>query len=125
MRLPNLNIPISTRKIPARIVAVAKPDIPLTATIPATIVANAAVGPAICTLDPPRKEIINPAIIAVYKPSCGPTPDARARAIDNGKARIATIIPDTTSVANCFLVYVFITENNFGFNLSMILYSLS
>ena len=62
---PSLNSPISIRRIPAKIVARARPSIPFVATIPATIVAKAAVGPAICTLLPPRKEMINPATIAV------------------------------------------------------------
>ena len=47
------------------IVAIASPSTPLFATIPATIVANAAVGPAICTWLPPKNEITNPAAIAV------------------------------------------------------------
>ena len=50
---------------PAVLLAVARPLIPFLATIPATIVANAAVGPAICTVLPPRAEITKPAIIAV------------------------------------------------------------
>ena len=44
---PNLRNPIIIRKIPARIVAHMSPVTPSFATIPATIVANAAVGPAI------------------------------------------------------------------------------
>ena len=47
MSAPNLNTPISIKIIPARIVASASPSIPFLATIPATIDANAAVGPAI------------------------------------------------------------------------------
>ena len=43
------------------IVATISPSIPLFA----TIVAKAAVGPAICTLEPPRNDTRNPAIIAV------------------------------------------------------------
>ena len=65
IRLPNLRSPITTRIIPARIVARIRPSIPFCATIPATIVANAAVGPAICTRLPPKNEIRNPAMIAV------------------------------------------------------------
>ena len=53
------------RNIPAMMVASASPLMPLLATIPATIVAKAAVGPAICTVLPPRNEMIKPAIIAV------------------------------------------------------------
>ena len=37
----------------------------ITRMIPAMIVANAAVGPAICTWLPPKNEITNPAAIAV------------------------------------------------------------
>ena len=51
--------------IVARIVARINPSIPFCATIPATIVANAAVGPAICTRLPPKNDIRNPAMIAV------------------------------------------------------------
>jgi len=43
------------------IVATISPSIPLFA----TIVAKAAVGPAICTLEPPRNDTRNPAMIAV------------------------------------------------------------
>ena len=76
------------------------PSIPSLATMPATIVANAAVGPAICTLLPPSAEITNPATIAVKIPASGPTPDASASAIDSGNAIIATMIPAVTSLMN-------------------------
>lgn len=102
--MPSFKKPIIIRSIPAIIVAAARPDIPFLATIPATIVANAAVGPAIWTLLPPKNEITNPANIAVYMPCSGPTPDASASAIDNGRAIIATIIPEITSFANCSFV---------------------
>ena len=92
------------RMIPAITVAMIIPSIPFLAIIPATIVAKAAVGPAICTRLPLRKEIINPATMAVKIPSVGPTPDARARAMESGSAMIATMIPDITSVPNCFAV---------------------
>ena len=62
---PKWQNPMITRIIPAMIVATASPSTPLFATIPATIVANAAVGPAICTWLPPKNEITNPAAIAV------------------------------------------------------------
>ena len=58
-------IPMITRKIPAIMVAAARPSSPFFKTIPATIEANAAVGPAICTLLPPKKEITKPATMAV------------------------------------------------------------
>ena len=65
IRLPSLRNPITINMIPARIVATISPFMPFWATIPATIVANAAVGPAICTRLPPKNEIRNPATIAV------------------------------------------------------------
>ena len=74
-------------------VEIMRPSIPFLATIPATMVANAAVGPAICTLLPPRAEITNPATIAVKISASGPTPEARANAMDSGSAIIATIMP--------------------------------
>ena len=46
---------------------------------------KAPVGPPIWTLLPPKKEIINPPIIAVYSPFSGPTPEAMAKAIDRAK----------------------------------------
>ncbi len=65
MRLPRRKRPIRIRMSPAIIVARTSPFIPYCATIPATIVANAAVGPDIWTLEPPRNEITKPAMIAV------------------------------------------------------------
>ena len=47
IKAPNLNQPIKIKIIPARIVAVVSPSIPFVATTPATMVANAAVGPEI------------------------------------------------------------------------------
>ena len=47
------------------IVARTSPETPFSATTPATMVAKAAVGPAIWTLEPPRNEITKPATIAV------------------------------------------------------------
>ena len=88
------------RKIPARIVAITRPSIPSFATIPATIVANAAVGPAICTQLPPSAEMMNPATMAVKIPASGPTPEASASAIESGNAIIATMIPAVTSLKN-------------------------
>ena len=80
--------------------ATISPSIPPWATTPATIVANAAVGPAICTLLPPSAEMTKPATIAVNIPASGPTPEASAKAIDNGNAIIATIIPAVKSLTN-------------------------
>lgn len=89
IRLPKWHNPIIIRKIPARMVEIMRPSIPFLA----TMVANAAVGPAICTLLPPRAEITNSATIAVKIPASGPTPEARANAMDSGSAIIATIMP--------------------------------
>ena len=65
--LPMRSRPMTMSRMPARIVATARPSMPLRATMPATMVAKAAVGPAICTLLPPRAEIKNPATMAVYR----------------------------------------------------------
>ena len=81
-------------------VEITSPSNPSFATIPATIVANAAVGPAIWTLLPPSAEMTNPATIAVKIPASGPTPDASASAMDNGSAMSATMIPAVTSFTN-------------------------
>ena len=67
-------------------VEITSPSSPSLATIPATMVANAAVGPAICTLLPPSAEITNPATMAVKIPASGPTPEASASAMDSGSA---------------------------------------
>ena len=61
-------MPIRISIIPAMMVAITNPEKPLVAIIPATIVANAAVGPEIFTLLPPSRDITMPATIAVYKP---------------------------------------------------------
>ena len=103
------------RNTPASTVAITRPSSPSLATIPATIVAKAAVGPAICTLLPPSAEITNPATIAVKIPASGPTPDASASAMDNGSAIIATMIPAVTSLKNCSRLYDFKEVNNIGF----------
>ena len=47
------------------IVAATRPSMPLAATMPATIVANAAVGPEICTGLPPSSAMRKPATMAV------------------------------------------------------------
>ena len=54
--------------------------------MPATMTTNAPVGPPICVRDPPRAEMRKPATTAVYKPACGGTPDAIAKAIASGSA---------------------------------------
>ena len=56
---------MSTSSTPAISVAATSPSMPSVATIPATMVAKAAVGPEICTREPPRKAIRKPATMAV------------------------------------------------------------
>ena len=65
---------------------------------------NVALGPPIWTRLPPSKEIKKPAIIAVYNPCSGETPEEIANAIESGKAIIATINPAITSLINCSLL---------------------
>ena len=60
--------------------------------------------------------MINPAIIAVKSPFSGVTPDEIPSAMDRGNAIIATIIPATTSLLNCSLLYPLSVVNNFGLN---------
>ena len=59
----------------------------------------APVGPVIEKREPPAAEPIAPAIIAVYKPITGGTPEAMAKAIAKGKATTAVINPDFKSLA--------------------------
>ena len=65
MSPPSLKAPMSISSMPAMMVASIRPSIPFFATIPATMVAKAAVGPAICTRLPPRNEMMKPATMAV------------------------------------------------------------
>jgi len=87
---------------PAIKVAMVSPSTPNSDTIPYTITINAPVGPPICTLLPPNTEIIIPAMIAVIIPFSGETPDAMAKAIDNGSATIPTINPAKKSFESVF-----------------------
>ena len=89
--------------IPARTVAVARPDIPSLGlfTMAYMITVKAPVGPPIWTFVPPKAAMQNPAIMAVYKPVSGLHPDAMAKAIDRGSATIPTIIPAIRSEENC------------------------
>ena len=68
--------------------------------MPKTITIKAPVGPPICTRLPPKADIKNPAITAVISPCTGVTPEAMAKAIDNGKATIPTMIPAKRSLVN-------------------------
>ena len=65
MRAPNLNRPMKMSMMPAIMVAAMSPSMPSVATMPATMVAKAAVGPEICTRLPPRNAMRNPATMAV------------------------------------------------------------
>ena len=65
---------------------------------------NAPVGPPICTLLPPKKEMINPATMAVMIPFSGVTPDAIPNAMAKGKATIPTMIPAIISVVKSLFV---------------------
>ena len=58
---------------------------------------KAPVGPPICTLLPPKAEMIKPAMMAVTSPSVGPTPEEIPKAMAKGIATTATIIPATRS----------------------------
>ena len=77
-----------------------RPSMTLRAATPATMVAKAAVGPAICTVLPPKAEMTNPAAMAVYRPCSGDTPEARASAMERGSAMMATITPAVRSLAS-------------------------
>ena len=59
---------------------------------------KAPVGPPICTLLPPKNEIMKPATIAVMIPFSGLTPEAIPKAMANGHATIPTIIPAMRSL---------------------------
>ena len=89
---PSLNTPNKIRSTPAIRVATVNPLMPYSWMIPQIITINAPVGPPICTLLPPNKEMINPATIAVLMPFSGETPEAIPNAIGSGSATIPTII---------------------------------
>ena len=85
-------------------VAINKPVIPCCWIIPYIMTINAPVGPPICTLLPPKTEMRKPAMIAVTKPSVGPTPEEIPKAIAKGIATIPTMIPAIASCRNRSLV---------------------
>jgi hypothetical protein len=78
---------------------------------------KAPVGPPIWYLLPPRNEIRNPAIIAVYRDLFqGVAPEAIANAIARGSATTPTVRPLKRSLENIFEVYPsFKTLNSFGY----------
>ena len=106
-------------------VEIIRPSMPYCSTIPKTITIKAPVGPPICTLLPPSKEIRKPATIAVIKPFSGETPEATAKAMARGRATIPTTIPANMSDIICSLeIPAFNKLKNFGINMSFIcLYS--
>lgn len=61
---------------------------------------KAAVGPPICTREPPSAEIRKPAMIAVCSPFSGGAPLAIASAIASGSATTATVRPARASLRN-------------------------
>ena len=104
------------KKNPAIIVATNSPSYPYFCIMLNTIITKAPVGPPIWTLLPPRKEIKKPAIIAVCRPFSGVAPDAIARAMDRGKAIMATTTPAVMSLIICSFVNVLKSEKNLGLN---------
>ena len=54
---------------------------------------KAPVGPPICTLVPPRSEMMKPATMAVMMPFSGVTPLAMPKAMARGRATMPTIRP--------------------------------
>lgn len=65
---------------------------------------KAAVGPPICTREPPKAEIRKPAMIAVCRPFSGVAPEAIASAIASGRATMATVSPASASARRCWRV---------------------
>ena len=66
---------------------------------------KAAVGPPICTREPPRSDMRKPATIAVYRPFSGVVPEATASAIASGRATIETVRPASRSARKSPVVY--------------------
>ena len=91
---------MSINSTPAINVAIANPWKPYFWTMPYTMTMKAPVGPPICTLLPPKNEMMNPAITAVIIPFSGETPDAMANAMASGNATIPTIAPAIRSDTN-------------------------
>ena len=75
---------------------------------------KAPVGPPICTLLPPKREMISPAIMAVTSPSVGPTPEEIPKAMANGMATIPTMMPASASCEKRFALYDLSVWNSLG-----------
>jgi hypothetical protein len=56
----------------------------------------------------------NPAKTAVYRPACGDTPEAIAKAIASGRATSPTVIPARRSETKVWSVYFFNKRRDFG-----------
>lgn len=82
------------------------------------MIIKAPVGTPICTLLPPKTEIIRPATIAVNSPFSGETPDAMANAMASGKATIPTTTTDKRSFLICSVGFpLLIRVKNLGLNI--------
>ena len=68
------------------------------------IMIKAPVGPPICTLLPPSREMMKPATMAVMMPFSGVTPDAIPKAMASGKATMPTMMPAMRSDMKFFLL---------------------
>src|SRR5699024_6538639 len=99
--MPSRAMPNRMRMTPAMRVAICRPSTPCWATIPDRITIKAPVGPAICTRLPPNTETTSPAMIAVYNPCSGLTPEAIAKAMASGRATIPTRTPATRLRIQC------------------------
>ena len=76
---------------------------------------KAPVGPPICTLEPPNREMRKPAMMAVMIPFSGVTPLAIPNAMARGSATIPTIMPAMRSFMNISRLYPLKLSINEGF----------
>ena len=98
--VPRPVMPSSISITPAINVHMNSPSRPYVATMPDTTTTNAPVGPPICTREPPRAEIVKPAMAPQYRPVCGGSPEAMANAIASGRATRPTVTPAMRSAAS-------------------------
>lgn len=105
MMLPNRARPMITSNAPAIIVQMAKLAAPYLWPMPARMTMNAAVGPPITTREPPRAEMMKPAMMAVKMPCSGLTPVAMPKAIASGNATTPTVSPATKSCRKVSALY--------------------
>jgi hypothetical protein len=97
IRRPARKAPIARRMSPAITEARSSPARPRREAIGASTTTKAAVGPVTWVIDPPSSATSAPATMAVYRPCCGGTPEAIARAIDRGSATTPTTSPARAS----------------------------